>query len=261
MNSSERYTTFYFIFFWWLTWVAILWQVPLKEYSFVEHDHFLSHPMRSWPLLWGEIRSACVSAAVSSCGNRTRLRRSPQWSPPFHLGPQEVLARCTDGLAPETEINKQSNKLKMNIKDSKHKKKKKHNLAVTSIFSFSSTKKASPLSPSFMCRSTDSPFISMSTYSHSKQRAHHRDNRKSIMLKLKWHKYSKTLTIFSLERSTPSLPKRTWNGEHWKDPSGCRTTTTSIPPVRVAGLRPRYSSFTVTNTVSASWFTIFMVWD
>lgn len=125
MNSSERYTTFYFIFFWWLTWVAILWQAPLKEYSFVEHDHFLSHPMRSWPLLWGEIRSACVSAAVSSCGNRTRLRRSPQWSPPFHLGPQEVLARCTDGLAPETEINKQSNKLKMNIKDSKHKKKKK----------------------------------------------------------------------------------------------------------------------------------------
>lgn len=179
MNSSERYTTFYFIFFWWLTWVAILWQAPLKEYSFVEHDHFLSHPMRSWPLLWGEIRSACVSAAVSSCGNRTRLRRSPQWSPPFHLGPQEVLARCTDGLAPETEINKQSNKLKMNIKDSKHKK-KQHNLAVTSIFSFSSTKKASPLSPSFMCRSTDSPFISMSTYSHSKQRAHHRDNRKSI---------------------------------------------------------------------------------
>lgn len=124
MNSSERYTTFYLIFFWWLTWVAILWQAPLKEYSFVEHDHFLSHPMRSWPLLWGEIRSACVSAAVSSCGNRTRLRRSPQWSPPFHLGPQEVLARCTDGLAPETEINKQSNKLKMNIKDSKHKKKK-----------------------------------------------------------------------------------------------------------------------------------------
>lgn len=71
----------------------------------------------------------------------------------------------------------------------------------------------------------------------------------------------KTLTIFSLERSTPSLPKRTWKGEHWNDPSGCRTTMTSIPPVSVAGFRPRYSSFTVTNTVSANWPTIFMVWD
>lgn len=42
------------------------------------------------------------------------------------------------------------------------------------------------------------------------------------------------LTIFSRLRKTPILPKRTWNGEHVKVPSGCSTTITSMAPVSVA---------------------------
>ncbi|TNN61603.1 hypothetical protein EYF80_028215 [Liparis tanakae] len=52
---------------------------------------------------------------------------------------------------------------------------------------------------------------------------------------------------------TPILPKRTWNGEHCRDPSGCLTTMTSMQPESVAGLRPRYSSLTWTNTWPANW--------
>lgn len=60
------------------------------------------------------------------------------------------------------------------------------------------------------------------------------------------------LTTFSRDLRTPSLPKRTWKGEHRKEPSTCFTTSTSMPPLSVAGFRPWYSSLTVPNTVSAS---------
>lgn len=60
-------------------------------------------------------------------------------------------------------------------------------------------------------------------------------------------------TTFSLDRRTPILPKRTWKGEHCRDPSGCLTTMTSMQPERVAGLSPRYNSLTWTNTWPASW--------
>lgn len=60
------------------------------------------------------------------------------------------------------------------------------------------------------------------------------------------------LTTFSRDRSTPSLPKRTWKGEHRKEPSTCFTTSTSMPPLSVAGFRPWTSPFTVPNTVPAS---------
>lgn len=115
-------------------------------------------------------------------------------------------------------------------------------------FSVSCTKKASPLSPSFICRSTGSPLISMSTCRTEK-----------------WLKYqgatafgfrscfSGVPTTFSRDRRTPILPKRTWKGEHCREPSGCLTTMTSMQPERVAGLRPRYSSFTWTNTWPANW--------
>ena len=48
---------------------------------------------------------------------------------------------------------------------------------LTSIFPFCSTKKASPLSPSFMCRSTDSPFISMSTSKQNDEHSYVKANR------------------------------------------------------------------------------------
>lgn len=60
-------------------------------------------------------------------------------------------------------------------------------------------------------------------------------------------------TTFSRDRRTPILPKRTWKGEHCREPSGCLTTMTSMQPERVAGLSPRYSSFTWTNTWPANW--------
>lgn len=46
-------------------------------------------------------------------------------------------------------------------------------------------------------------------------------------------------TTFSRDRRTPIFPKRTWKGEHCREPSGCLTTMTSMQPDRVAGLRPR----------------------
>lgn len=45
---------------------------------------------------------------------------------------------------------------------------------LTSCTSISWTKKASPLSPSFMCRSTGSPFISMSIWGNSRSKSHHK---------------------------------------------------------------------------------------
>lgn len=47
------------------------------------------------------------------------------------------------------------------------------------------------------------------------------------------------LTTFSRDLSTPSLPKRTWNGEETYDPSACWIITTSIAPVNVAELMSR----------------------
>lgn len=73
---------------------------------------------------------------------------------------------------------------------------------------------------------------------------------KSVIIFFLWVMW--TLTTFSLERSTPSFPKRTWKGEHWNVPSGCRTTITSMQPDRVAWLIPLYNSFTVTSTWPAS---------
>ncbi len=51
---------------------------------------------------------------------------------------------------------------------------------------------------------------------------------------IKPHKVFSLLTCLSLALRTLSLPKRTWKGEHWRDPSGCLTTMMSIQPLRVA---------------------------
>ena len=89
------------------------------------------------------------------------------------------------------------------------------------LWSRRSMKKASPASPSTMCRSsTFCPFTSMST-------------------------------IFSLLRITPSLPKRTWNGEHLKLPSSCFTTTTSIAPA-LTQTKQSHTPFTSSSRLASS---------
>lgn len=84
--------------------------------------------------------------------------------------------------------------------------------------------------------------ISIYFHVHLAERRRRRGVRKEQTQSINWRIY--LLTTFSLERRTPILPKRTWKGEHCKEPSGCFTTMTSMQPDRVAGFRPRYSSLT-----------------
>lgn len=113
--------------------------------------------MTSWPPLSSENRDAHACAGVSSCGLQTRRMWALRLSPLAPQGPPEELGRCTGGLEPETEEHS------LNRDCDNFENPAAHFDQLTSMFSFCSTKNASPLSPSFMCRSTGSPLISMST--------------------------------------------------------------------------------------------------
>ena len=217
--------------------------------------------MTSWPLLSGECQNVCACDGVSFCECQTQRREIPQRSPRSPQGPQEESGRCRDEQGPRTVGRKKKKFGMMDYRQYQEAYGQQMLVFLPPCFHFPPQKKLLHCHPA-SCAGQRTPHLSQCPPKITVKHICVKELRESRERKLsRFEVQAKTLTIFSLERSTPSLPKRTWKGEHWNDPSGCRTTMTSIPPVSVAGFRPRYSSFTVTNTVSANWPTIFMVWD
>lgn len=141
---------------------ALCWDFPVPPGRCPSPTPSPSHPRRSCPPPWGGCRSGLVCGGASSCACQTRRGLIPLRSPRSRQAAPKGLGRCTGGPGPRTEAS-QDKCLKLMAKTNCDIIQHPKYVEFTSMFSFSSTKKASPLSPSFMCRSTGSPLTSMST--------------------------------------------------------------------------------------------------